>query len=321
MAAWMSDQPLVVTGMPEEVYHSIPRFSASILADFAVDEYEGEKALAGDGFEASMDMLFGKALHAAVLEPERFEREAVFDDDIGPGSIVKMRKAMAKAPKGVMILAGCWRDHIAGIAERFKAHPILCRLLGSKEQSEAVTEISLFWTEVYNGQRVLCKARLDWWSPKWQAIIDFKTTGSAIRIDFERRIGDQKYMLKAAWYLRGVVKTGLSASPSFGWIAAENKPPYRVHAYEPDPEGIERGWGECAHALSSMIAYLDRGHIQPPPPKFIKGVDAPPYLRVDPASLRSFIAGFDTDTTEGATTWTLEATPRYSRPDSKTKTC
>lgn len=304
----MQPGPAVVVGMPASVYHAIDRVSASLLAEFHVDEAEGDLYLRTPREPETMDMAFGTAFHAALLEPEDYAARKLVRNDIGPSAKVGMREAQQANP-GRIILARGWEAQIAGIQAKCREHPAVSEIILSDIGRRAFKEVVLLWSETVYGDTVLCKARLDYWHQDWSLCADIKTTNSAKRIDFERLLPKLAYPLKAAWYLRGVRQCGLAARPDFAWLPMERDAPHRVNAIGAAERCLHQGWGEASFALHTLIGYLRRGRtLATPPPRIEEGGDIPVYERVPDEVFAQFTDALDqptlTHTPEETATWT-----------------
>jgi hypothetical protein len=310
----MTTQPVMVRGMPDDTYFALPRISASLLSSAAIDDYEFDMAIhtPPDEDGAGMDMLFGKALHAMLLEPIRFRENHIIDKDIGPASIAKMRKAMTANP-GKFVLAAGWPEQLLAIYRRCTEHPVVQRIVLSDEARKAEREVVLLWVEHHNGVPVLCKAKLDYWHTGWKAVLDIKTSRDARPSQFERTAEQQHYPLKAAWYKRGIQQI-VGVTPKFGWLVMEREKPHRVNTMEPGERCIEQGWGEACKALATIAEYFQRGGVRPPPPKFIDNIDIPAWGRAEPDTFRHLIESLTQPPAQGAAAWPLSQFPKFMKP-------
>lgn len=216
----------------------------------------------------------GRAVHAAVLEPDRFKVDyCAFPADL---------KRTTTEGKDV------W----AGMAEAYgegnvlKHADYLTCLLLQKAVRKCTSahglltgagdcELSLVWIDPATG--VKCKARWDRYSPQIAggAIVDLKTTGDASIRSFERDIFKYGYHRKAAFYLRGakVLETPVG---HFGLIAAEKSPPYGVQCYRLF-EGATTAGDEVIEALLKKYAKCEESGEYPGYPDEVRDITIPDY--------------------------------------------
>jgi len=199
--------------------------------------------------EPTAAMIFGTAVHAAVLEPDRFASEyamapqvdrrtkagreewAAFLADLGDGTVLTaaeygqcaaMREAVLRHPKAAALLAGDGRS-----------------------------EVSILWQHP-DGPRG--KARLDRFTrfQGWPTVVDLKTTRDAQPWAFAKQAHQLGYHVQAAYTLEGL--RYLSDVPRrFFSVAVEKAPPYGVRVYEFDEQALEQGEREWRRYLAAHM--------------------------------------------------------------------
>lgn len=266
----------VYEDMPADEYHSIDAVNASTLKEFAKSGRHGLHYLACPSTTPTGAMLFGSALHTAILEPDEYEETATPRDDIGPGAEVGHRKAREESPDALILRKG-WYEEIGSIMGAIDAHPVASDMLTAEGGRN---ELTLIWriTRNIDGQdiEIPCKARVDRFLPMYTAgemdepgpcIVDLKTTKDAGADGFERAIGNFGYHVQFAWYALGVFSTKLAPDilkTCYTVVAVEKSAPYAVAAYRINEATMAQGISEVKHALSRYVQYRLHGHAPHP---------------------------------------------------------
>lgn len=243
--------PGVFRDMPAEQYHAVEAMSSSgarsILrspAHFVLWRTERR--------DPSAAMQFGTAVHAGVLEPERFDRVVVMAPEFNARTAAGKadRAAFVAANAGRVILSADDFDRARRCVDAIRAHPAARALLDGAE-----CELSLFWRDAQFG--VPCKARLD--ARNHGGIIDLKTTTDASPEEFARSVASWGYHRQAAHYVSGCEHL-LDGSPEFfAFIAAESEPPHGVACYSLPGAAILAGAHSMNRALERYAAALAAG--------------------------------------------------------------
>ncbi len=189
-------------------------------------------------------MAFGSAVHAYVLEPDRFAEEFVvaekFDRRTKEGKEAAAR--FEEANQGKTVIASEDLATLSRMRAAVLAHQGAASLLG---QGEA--ELSAFWTDAATG--IACRCRPDWLNET--AIVDLKSCLDASSRGFSRAIANLGYDVQAAFYVDGVKSVTGSDLP-FLFVAVEKEPPHAVAVYRADPELIEIGRRKYRAALQLL---------------------------------------------------------------------
>lgn len=243
-------QPGVYPGTAMEEYHRWPAASNSRLSRLLRSPAHLRAYL--DEPPADTDALRqGRAIHAAVLEPDLF------------------KERFTSAPEGLDRRTKAGKDEWAALCARFGEPNVLkatewdmCTQIRGNVHAHSTAhglitgpgevELSMLWTDPATG--VLCKSRWDRHSPQLAggAIVDLKTTKDASPRAFERAILNFGYHRQAAFYLRSARVHGLPAK-HFSIIAVEKKPPYAVAVYR-ITEGVVDAAAEQIDALLRLYA-------------------------------------------------------------------
>jgi hypothetical protein len=165
-------------------------------------------------------LALGRAVHTAVLEPERFGLEYVVFG--GPRRAGKEWEAFKTANEGVTILKA--DEYAEAVAMRDAVHRhkgAMSYLVGG------AAEQTVTWTERINGMDLACKARPDYLG---RAIADLKTSKDAGASAFGRTAARFGYHCQLAWYRRGV-RAALGRELDMVLVAVESAAPYDVAVY------------------------------------------------------------------------------------------
>lgn len=199
--------------------------------------------------------MFGRHLHVAVHEPERFAREfeRLPDGFLGSRKPDKQLKSEIEDAGKIPVSPSDF-DAIEKCVESIMAHPFGRALRRVDTHAEA----SLFWDDEITGAR--CKARLDEHTPPCDQfphgmIWDLKSTDDAREPKFQRTIRKFEYDLSAAFYCDGVTRVyGGTQRPAFYWMVIERKAPHAVAIYEASEEYIARGRMAYEGAMARVMA-------------------------------------------------------------------
>jgi hypothetical protein len=185
--------PGIYFDMPEDVYHSIPAFSKSLVKKFRISDIDAWEAIYGTEDDSTEALDYGSALHCLLLEGrEAFESRycKAFSKADHPGALETVDDLKAyldsngqtypkSASKGSLIHIVQTLDPAAPILDAIKAeYRLACTgkteipaamfdeiLTRDRFQSVAfladkqATEISLFWLDEH--LHIPCKARID----------------------------------------------------------------------------------------------------------------------------------------------------------------
>jgi hypothetical protein len=198
----------------------------------------------------------GDAVHVAVLEPARFEREYVrapkFNNRSNAG---KMEAAewREKHPDVAALTSNEWEQAVA-IKDAVWANECAVELLGRAGQNE----MTVIWIDEKTG--LLCKARIDRFTDYhgWTTCVDLKTALDASPRGFAQAVVKYLYHQQAAWYLDGL-NTLAPHNRRFVFLSVEKEPPYCVAPYELDDSAIDEGRAQYRRALDTYAACNKEG--------------------------------------------------------------
>ena len=175
----------------------------------------------------------GKALHAAVLQPESFKKDyTVLPDHINRRTKAGQEEYLSMLAAGKTILTVEEWARIEAMAQAIRTDAAAAELL-----TDCRTEVPIFWDDQQTG--IQCKARLDAYKPG--IIVDVKSCESAATNDFLRKALHYGYDLQAAHYTRGAEAVFQQGEPEFFFVAVEKAPPYAVNVLHASVTFIDRG--------------------------------------------------------------------------------
>lgn len=190
-------------------------------------------------------LIFGRAFHCALLEPERFAeayieapRKPAFEHDGRTAAGKKERQSHREAMAAWSALYG---GKTVLDADDFSTIDAMARAATGCQTLQRLVvgaqfEVAAYWTDADTG--VLCKAKADIWNGS--VITDLKSTMDASPGAFRRALELHFYDLSAALYSDGFSQL-LGKVSGFVWAACEKEEPYGVACYVADDEMIRTG--------------------------------------------------------------------------------
>jgi len=212
--------------------------------------------------ESSNYQELGHNIHAALLEPERFEDTFIVAPDVD---------RRTKAGKAI------WAEHVAkangktvltesdyACLEGLKANAALHETINGVLYGKGESELSIVWVDQETG--LLCKARLDRLTKigSWPFVIDVKSTHApAATYTWQTAVNKYRLHQQAAHYLNGIQAVapleGGEYARKFAWIVCETVGPYAVRIFEADDRALEIGRDEVARNLAKYKACKESG--------------------------------------------------------------
>ena len=182
-------------------------------------------------------LLFGRAMHAYMLEPDVFSRRFVVAPDFGD-----LRTKIGKAAKAEflehvlrdreMVKADDF-DLIRRMTDSVMAHPTARNLIVGGEAEQRID-----WIDPETGLR--CKARADYRLRELRMCVDVKSTDNASPSTFARSVATYRYHVQDAFYRSGFAAIG-EPIDYFVFLAVEKEPPYLASVCYVDDAALERG--------------------------------------------------------------------------------
>lgn len=228
--------------------------------------------------EPSAAMELGTAVHTAVLEPERWEREcaakvgSIVEKQVFAGKGAKQAEAewRASLPKGSVVKTFLQREEF--LADITKANA-MARSLATLQTpaarrarriiAQCQREVSYTWTDTDPGLAagpMRCRARLDLlcMTPTGPAIFDLKTTADPSELGFAKSASNLRYLWQPAHYNVPVAEeTGIE--PTFAFICIRTKRPYDVAIYDVHPDDIAAAKQQVRRTMRVLSACIASG--------------------------------------------------------------
>lgn len=216
-------------GLSFEQYRSIEAISNSELSPIKRSPAHFKANLEAERKDTPA-LVFGKALHTLVLEPEKFPSEVLLClSDAKTREHKDYRSTVAENPGKTIVLKHEW-EQLFQIAEAVAFNPTASSLLRDTKR-----EVSIVWRCRATGE--WCKGRLDAWNEKLNLLIDLKTCTNARAYGFREDIMNYGYERKAAWYQWGMYELDKPVD-GFAFIAVEKEKPYGIKNYTLDQHDI-----------------------------------------------------------------------------------
>lgn len=250
----------------EHVYRSDPGVNISSLKHFETTPAKARRRMDIPSKPSPAQKL-GTAIHAAILEPEKFLATYAIRPEVDART--KAGKAALAEVSGELLP----RDEYEGcleIAAKIREHDFYRRFVeGGVYESSWFAEHDL-------GLRI--KGRLDVWLPEKNVIVDIKTTDSALDRSFSKDAIKYGYHCQAAWYMDLVAR--VTGTPVSGYVilAVEKTEDRDVRAFWLDDELIDYGRKLYRHWLSQYHICHATGE-WPGYPAQIETLKMPSYLR------------------------------------------
>lgn len=189
-------------------------------------------------------LLFGRATHKAILEPETF-----FDEFV-EGIRVDRRTKEGKEK---------WEDFLSSVGDRDVVSPDDMEILkemravidhdtNASKFLSGIHEQSFFWTDAETGEK--CKVRPDCIAEVdgKTYLVDYKTTDSCADGAFERSVRKYGYKFQAGMYREGYFQNTFK-DVGFVFVAQEKTAPYAVRVYICSDDFLEEGYTMFREAI------------------------------------------------------------------------
>lgn len=194
--------------------------------------------------EATPALIFGQALHAAVLTPEDYDRQfAVMPNaDRRTKAGREAWEAAAAEAQSRTQIAFDWAEQIAGMVQAVRGNPMAARLLDGPH------ETSYFWADTLTGEACKCRTDAETVIGNMHLIVDLKSCQDASTDAFMRDALHYGYDVQAAMYTDGY-KAVTGREATFVFIAVEKNPPYAVNILQADTLFMQHGQDRYRHLL------------------------------------------------------------------------
>lgn len=230
--------PGIHEGVPAEVYHrkELGVVNCGALKELARTPKHYRAWLASNDQHETPALLFGRALHALVLEPDLFAREWARQPEFGDlrtKAGKERRDDWLSMHRGVTPVSAEDWERLQAMRDAVMAHPIAGKLF-----TGGVAESTAIWTDPEHG--LLCKARMDYYVVSRGLVIDLKSTEDASEGEFVRSVVKYRYHVQHAHYASAFQTLGQELR-AFLFAAVEKTPPYAVNVHCIDADAEARG--------------------------------------------------------------------------------
>ena len=227
-------RPGIYQGIPNEAYHAGPGISKSGLWTIHSSTPAHYKFPKPREKKAHFDV--GAAIHAAILEPELFEKEFVRGPADRRGNAWKDANAICDA-EGKTLLTASDFDSALAVRDAVHADSWINSIVTGGGDGRMV-EASGYWIDEETG--VLCRCRPDLYRRDLKIILDVKSTIDASPKQFPRSVVNYGYHGQEAFYSDGWRACGEEVD-AFVFLAFEKDSPYATAVYELPPSIVEEG--------------------------------------------------------------------------------
>ena len=248
-------EPGIYPNLSNDDYHASEGISKTGLSMFKADPASLEWSRHCPTDDEVMAADIGDAIHAALLEPDRYAAEYIiapkFDRRTTKGK--EAAEAFDAEADGKTVLTAEEGKKISLIRGSAMAHPTARFLL----TAPGTVEDSLYWTDPATGE--LCKCRMDKRLHDHHIIVDVKSVAS---LDvFQRQLEDFGYWLQDGTYSTGY-EQHFGEAPGFLFLVVQTSRAlnrYPVAVYELDQQSKQEGRTEFRRLLDSYHDARVRG--------------------------------------------------------------
>lgn len=255
-------KPLLINDMPNSQYHSTEMKRGSISKS-GLDQLSKSPAhfkwYIENPTEETPALVFGRAFHTMILEPEKVGREIVLLPDSWPTkkecgiSQEDQKENFYLKHRGKAFLTVDMMTMAKGMAKSVVDHAA-AKVVLNKASGKA--EVTALWQDEETGAN--CRARFDWLRDDG-LIVDLKTTRCAKPEVFERLALDHRYHVQAAFYMEAYRRATGKEPVGFAFVAVEKEPPYCACVYVAQPAFIELGRIEYQEDLALYTECMKKG--------------------------------------------------------------
>jgi len=203
----------IVLDMPNDEYHASLGISKSglDLIERSPAHYKNKKF----NSKGTRAMMVGTAIHAAILEPERFEKEYIFSES--RDRVDKKYKELKKIHGEDLVLTGPEGRNVIGMKDAVYQN----EKAATELNKEGMAEASFFTTDPETGIQLRC--RFDWVNCD-RIGVDVKKTQDLRK--FNRSVSDYRYHVQDAMYSFVYEQVTGDALEKFYFLAVEEQAPY-----------------------------------------------------------------------------------------------
>jgi hypothetical protein len=217
--------------------------------------------------KSSPALTFGRALHAAILEPDVFLRTYAVVEAGAPKYPTPAQWNAKKSNPDSEAAKAWWKeweannagrirlslddyDRAQRMADSARSHPVAAGLIVGGDR-----EITFRWHDEATG--LACQSRADLYAPG-EFLMDVKSCRDASAEGFARAVVSYQYGLQHAHYLEGIRACG-DAIRWFVFLAIESEAPYVCQPYVLDSHAESLGIAQRQRALTLQSKCLTTG--------------------------------------------------------------
>lgn len=238
---WPGDVPALVAEMPNADYHDAQGYSASGLK--LIERSPAHYAHAGSR-TPSRAIQIGSAIHCALLEPERFERDYVCSGTDDRRASEYKQAVKAKGTDEFVLTQPEW-DKVVGMQAAAYANADAREVL----QCDGEEELSVFAEDPDTGLTVKCRPDKLAHYYSGPVIADVKKCQDARPEEFAKSVARYGYDLAAAHYIDTFEAATGQRVYNYLLIAIEEEAPHGVMVYQLPEEWIDYGRQRRQQAL------------------------------------------------------------------------
>ena len=246
--------PRCIRDLPSDEYHSDRTAVSSTTLKTILRTPAHCLTYQREGKPDTRAMLNGRALHAALLEPELFHAEFAVVPKVdkrttqGKAQIDAFRREHA----GKQLIEADELDYIGRLQLALRRHPRARKLI----ELPGDAELSLFWTNA--ATRLRLKVRPDRLLQTLPILVEAKSTCNAAQSAFIRKVVDFDYHLSLAMYIEGVRQVlQRDVQPLFFVIEDAS---FEICLYKPDAEMLRVGVQRFRRATEMFAQCVETNH-------------------------------------------------------------
>jgi len=234
-------KPGIYYNMPSNDYHANEAIGSTTVKAISVSPAN----LYFNPFKGSKSAHIGSAVHAALLEPDIFEKDFILRGDIKTRAS-REYKTLLQHTDAEKILINGEVETVTQMIASAKMNTDFIDYIKSSGHSE----VSMFASCPETGLNLKC--RFDRLSNNYTYPLDVKSCCDATERGFSQAFGKYHYHVQAAFYLY-VLKlvTGRELN-EFCFFALENTPPYKNCMYYIGKDSLELGYKTLFESLRKL---------------------------------------------------------------------
>lgn len=268
--------PSIITDLADPDYRKAEGFSNSFLKIIAKNEFPALAKAEIDTPKESKALIFGRALHCAFGEPDRFLAEYITLPEDAPKrpTSAQIRSLTGKKPNPETVDLCAWWDAwaesskgketidkedfdlIQRMSESARSHPEMQEYLAD-EFTEF--EVSAF-AELADGTKLKCRA-----DSINSRIIDLKSIDGIGTARIERTIEDHRYFMQHPFYMDVFELAGKKVD-DFRFVFVDKNPPYITRVVELPGELVDLGRSLYMKAIDTAISCIELDYWPGPKP-------------------------------------------------------